>query len=37
MPKWLRDDMQFDDDMYGATSGWDEGGWLSDDSGVEAR
>lgn len=34
LPKWLRDDMQFDEDMHGATGGWDEGGWLSDDSGV---
>jgi hypothetical protein len=32
LPKWLRDDMQFDDDLYGATGGWDEGGWLEDDS-----
>lgn len=35
MPKWLRDDLQFEVDMDGATGGWDEGGWLSDDSGVE--
>jgi hypothetical protein len=34
MPKWARDDFQFDEDMHGATGGWDEGGWLSDDSGV---
>jgi hypothetical protein len=34
MPKWARDDIQFDIDMHGATGGWDEGGWLSDDSGV---
>jgi hypothetical protein len=36
MPKWLRDDLQFDQDMHDATGGWDEGGWLSDDSGVSA-
>lgn len=35
MPQWLRDDLQFEVDMDGATGGWDEGGWLSDDSGVE--
>lgn len=37
MPKWARDDLQFDEDMYGATGGWDEGGWLSDDSGIETH
>jgi hypothetical protein len=36
-PKWLRDDMQFDDDLYGATGGWDEGGWRDDDSGVTSH
>jgi hypothetical protein len=36
IPKWLLDDLQFDEDMHGATGGWDEGGWLSDDSGVSA-
>ncbi|WP_186085155.1 hypothetical protein [Burkholderia gladioli] len=34
MQKWEREEVQFESDMYSATSGWDEGGWLSDDSGV---
>ncbi len=34
MEKWESDEVQFENDMDGATAGWDEGGWLSDDSGV---
>jgi hypothetical protein len=37
LPQWLRDEFAHEEAMDGATSGWDEGGWLSDDSGCESK
>lgn len=37
MQKWERDELQHEEDLFESTSGWDEGGWLSDDSGVTPR
>ena len=34
IPTGLKDDIYRDAAMYGAFAGWEEGGWLSDDSGT---